>query len=68
MNTYTIQEVHNLIGEREGINVVCQTLTEAKIKAKKSQYFQGTILKVYKNGELLSYRDKGRWHDTALGE
>ena len=57
MNTYTIIEAQNINSVREGTEIQAKNLASAKRAASKSQCFQGTVLKIEQNNQLVAYKD-----------
>jgi hypothetical protein len=61
MNTYTIIEAQNINSVREGTEIQAKNLASAKRAASKSQCFQGTVLKIEQNNQLVAYKDANGW-------
>jgi len=63
MTTYIIRELQTIHSHREGAEVECESLTEAKRRALAMQMFHGTVMTIEEtNGTRLAYRmGRGRW-------
>ena len=64
MNTYTITELDNYNSTRVGNIIKCKNLTTAKKMASRSQAFYGTVLTISVDGNVISYKENGKWNNT----
>ena len=65
MTAYVIRELQNAQSYREGETIQANSLTIAKRKATRDQYFQDTVLTIesVQTGLVLSTKTDGQWND-----
>lgn len=62
MTTYIVREVQNVQSNRIGTRINAPSLSEAKRKATRIQFFEGTVLKIEDdNGNVLATKEDGKW-------
>ena len=66
MAIYMMIEKQNFNSERSGVQIEAKTLTAAKIRASKLQFFQGTIIELQDEfGETVAVKEKGgKWNGS----
>jgi hypothetical protein len=66
--TYVVRESNSMVFNVEGEKFTAKTLTSAKRRASRMQFFQGTNLQLeYANGNVISVKEWGeKWDDSYL--
>ena len=60
--TYTITEKQTVNSTRNGVRIDLANLNCAKLFAKETQFFQGTVMTIEDHaGGLLAYLSRGKW-------